>query len=218
MPTASLTCVRCDEAKPADQFVNDRTRNSGKFPWCKPCVMESRAETKLMDSARQRIPAKPGERACPGCLTSVEGMHANRRFCSTSCKNKVRNWQTFGLSPDEYRALVASNEGLCPICKREPKRWVIDHNHKTGEVTGVVCSVCNQSLIAYSRHEVATARRLLDYLTNPPLPGVIGEHRIVGPQGMSQRERQKGWRRARGPYSVGMAQTQDRAENLRRAA
>lgn len=215
MPSESLTCVRCNEAKPADKFVNDRTRNSGKFPWCKLCVIETRAETKRQDATRQRVRAQPGERSCSGCLSSLQGMHHNRQFCSASCKDRVRRWRIFGLSPDEYRALLASNEGLCPICKREPKRWCIDHNHETGEVTGLVCSICNQSLIAYSRHEVETARRLLDYLENPPLSRVLGKRKTVGPAGMAQFEREEGWRKARGPYSVGLSQSQAYAEARR---
>jgi hypothetical protein len=200
-----VNCVRCDEAKPRDAFVNDRTRVTGKFPWCKPCVLEYRRETKARERATERPLAVAGERACPGCHKSLEGAHANRRFCSASCKDRVRHWRSFGLSPDDYRALIASNDGLCPICKRGVKMWVLDHNHETGEVTGACCSVCNQSLIAYSRHEVETARRLVAYLEDPPLPRILGERRYVGPETLDQIEREKGWRAARGPYSVGLS-------------
>jgi hypothetical protein len=116
----------------------------------------------------------------------------------------VRNWAVYGLLPDEFRALVASNDGKCPICKRVVKRWVIDHNHVTGEVTGVTCSMCNQSLLAYSRHELACAQRLVDYLRTPPLRAVLGEQRHVGPESMTELERIAGWRKTKG-YSIGLA-------------
>lgn len=199
-----LTCVRCDQVKPCEEFVNDRTRSSGKFPWCKPCVIDARRQATREDKLRVLPAAKPGERACPGCLKSLEGLHPNRLYCSTSCKDRVRQWGIYGLTPDEYRALIASNKGKCPICRRNAKKWVIDHNHATGEVTGATCSVCNQTLLAYSRHEVETAQRLLSYLLDPPLAKLFGGPRSVGPQALSQMERVKGWRKVKG-YSVGMA-------------
>lgn len=202
----NLTCVRCDETKPRDSFVNDRTRPSGKFPWCKECVLDSRRATKEQDKLRERVPAKDGERTCPGCLSSIEGLHSNRMYCGDPCKDRVRNWRTFGLEPDEYRALIASNDGRCPICARRVKRWALDHNHATGEVTGAICSVCNQTLLAYSRHDLSVAMRLVEYLRNPPLRGLLGEARYVGPETLDQLERIKGWRKTKG-YSVGMAQS-----------
>lgn len=205
MRAKNLKCVRCDETKSADQFVNDRTRSSGKFPWCKPCVMETRRGRRDLEREQVKVLAGPGERTCPGCLCSIEGQHRGRMYCSDSCKGRVRNWRTFGLEPDEYRVLIASNEGHCPICRRKPKKWVLDHNHSTGEVTGATCSVCNQTLLAYSRHDPEVVRRLLDYLECPPLTRVVGEVRWVGPEALSAKERAAGWRKTRG-YSVGMAQ------------
>ena len=38
------TCTRCEEAKPLDGFGNDKSRRSGKHPWCKTCLRERRQE------------------------------------------------------------------------------------------------------------------------------------------------------------------------------
>lgn len=186
--------------------MNDRTRTSGKFPWCKQCVLATRQATKVREGAQELPPAQPGERSCPGCLLSLEGMHANRQYCSSSCKDRVRRWRTFGLEPDEYRSLIQSNDGRCPICLKRVKRWVLDHNHASGEVTGATCSICNQSLLAYSGHRVEIAERLAAYLRTYPLRTLLGESRYVGPETLNQLERAAGWRRHKG-YSVGLAQT-----------
>lgn len=203
----NLKCVRCDETKPVETFVNDRTRVSGKFPWCKACVMDRRRETKIEDAARERMPAQPGDRACPACLTSLNGMHAARVYCSTPCKDRARRWKTFGLEPDDYRKLVAATNGQCPICRRNVKKWVLDHNHHTGETTGVVCSTCNQSLLAYSGHDISIAQRLVTYLSSSPLRAALGEPRYVGPEALAQQERLAGWRKTKG-YSIGLAKSQ----------
>ncbi len=201
-------CVRCGETKPYDDFVNDRTRNTGKFPWCKPCMNAARAQRKIRDAARPvQLPLEgmTAGRICPGCENPIDLLHPNRLYCSDSCKNRVRNWRTFGLEPDDYRQLIASNEGKCPICRKNVKRWVLDHNHDTGETTGATCSICNQSLLAYSGHDIEIAQRLVDYLRDPPIRELLGGPRYVGPEALEQMERMKGWRAARGPYSIGLA-------------
>lgn len=51
----------------------------------------------------------------------------------------------FGLSAEEHRAMVKSQQGRCAICKNKPtkKMLSIDHCHATGRVRGLLCSDCN---------------------------------------------------------------------------
>lgn len=44
-----------------------------------------------------------------------------------------------------YKRMYASQDGACAICeaKREPMGLVIDHNHATGKVRGLLCNACN---------------------------------------------------------------------------
>lgn len=125
------------------------------------------------------------------CLVGLEGTHANRKFCSNRCKDKARRWETFGLTPGDYRVLTAG--GRCPICNKKVRRWEIDHNHTTGEVTGAVCRVCNGFLLAYTYHDVEIARGLLEFLENPPVSRLFGERRYVGPPQVSQLHRMWAW-------------------------
>ena len=190
-----IECVHCGETKPRDDFVNDRTRSTGKFPWCKPCVLASRQARKAKERAAVREPAAPGQRACDGCGASIEGMHANRVYCSMSCKDRARRVRTFGLETDEYLELIAAMNGRCPICQKKVTKWQLDHNHTTGETTGVTCTVCNVQLLAYSYHNPEIARRLVEYLTEPPVRRMFGERRYTGPESVSQVDRMWGWRK-----------------------
>lgn len=60
---------------------------------------------------------------------------------------KSRLKKDYGLTPEQYDAFVA-NAGSCPICHRvfTDVRPVLDHDHKTGAVRGVLCSSCNAAL------------------------------------------------------------------------
>lgn len=48
----------------------------------------------------------------------------------------------YGMTIDRLNELKNSQSGLCAICKR-PRRLFVDHNHKSGQVRGMLCSPCN---------------------------------------------------------------------------
>jgi Recombination endonuclease VII len=89
-------------------------------------------------------------------------------------------FRRYGMSGDDYDALMALQGGLCAICRRKPKRrkkcnhrLQVDHCHSTNKVRGLLCGNCNTTLgqcdddterllaaIAYlvaSRHDVGPA-------------------------------------------------------------
>jgi len=50
--------------------------------------------------------------------------------------------------PELRDKILKEQGGICPICRREPKRACLDHEHKkkikgTGQIRGVLCSTCN---------------------------------------------------------------------------
>lgn len=53
-------------------------------------------------------------------------------------------WKHRGLNPDEVEQLLAKHVS-CEICGRQNK-LVIDHNHKTGKLRGVLCPKCNTGI------------------------------------------------------------------------
>lgn len=58
--------------------------------------------------------------------------------------------RTFGLSSADYRKLHKKQKGRCAICgkrgSRKRSRLFVDHNHKTGEVRGLLCNMHNRGL------------------------------------------------------------------------
>jgi hypothetical protein len=55
------------------------------------------------------------------------------------------------ISLEEYDELLNSQEGVCAICGKPETRiqkgkvtpLAVDHDHKTGEIRGLLCSKCN---------------------------------------------------------------------------
>jgi hypothetical protein len=49
----------------------------------------------------------------------------------------------YGLSWREYDDMMSKQDRKCLICMQIPKRYNVDHCHKTGKVRGLLCSRCN---------------------------------------------------------------------------
>ena len=54
----------------------------------------------------------------------------------------------YGLSIDEYKAMLRAQGDACAICAQPPgeRSLAVDHDHETGEVRGLLCSACNAGL------------------------------------------------------------------------
>ena len=55
----------------------------------------------------------------------------------------------YGITYDQYDALVRKQRGLCAVCKQPPRNkygLCVDHCHKKGHVRGLLCAGCNTAL------------------------------------------------------------------------
>jgi hypothetical protein len=64
---------------------------------------------------------------------------------------RYRNFKCkYGLTKEAYDDLVESQGNKCAICESPPDgRWgrlMVDHDHETGEVRGLLCCNCNWAL------------------------------------------------------------------------
>lgn len=71
-------------------------------------------------------------------------------------------WHKYKITPEQYDAMLASQNAKCAICgdsqnvktacgRGHSGRLHVDHDHKTGEIRGLLCNVCNQGMIAVDR-------------------------------------------------------------------
>jgi hypothetical protein len=63
------------------------------------------------------------------------------------CQHKKRLETVYGITVQEYDAMLARQGGVCKLCKRKPERTLcVDHCHVTGKVRGLLCGHCNSML------------------------------------------------------------------------
>lgn len=70
----------------------------------------------------------------------------------------------YGLSAEQYDAMVKAQNHVCPIClKKDIRTLHIDHCHKTGKVRALICGRCNPGLGNFN-DDPALLRRAAEYL------------------------------------------------------
>lgn len=110
---------------------------------------------------------RPAPHPGPRCATHSRAFKKDQRARAHDASVQ----RTYGLPPGGYERLYAAQGGTCAItgCRAtgKTKRLAVDHDHKTGEVRGLLCGPHNQ-LIGYNRDNPAAFRSMADYLENPP--------------------------------------------------
>ena len=82
--------------------------------------------------------------------------------------------KTYGLTLEQYEAMVEYQDHKCKICgipetensldkNGNPKRLSIDHDHETGQIRGLLCNPCNTALGSF-RDNVESLQRAILYL------------------------------------------------------
>jgi len=91
---------------------------------------------------------------------------ARCKLCSRGTKSSryfVGIKFTYGLTRENWDALLCSQDGLCDVCDTELVDPCIDHCHSSGKVRGMLCRLCN--IAAGALHDSPTiANQLTNYL------------------------------------------------------
>jgi hypothetical protein len=98
---------------------------------------------------------------------SAAGRAAAKRFREklTPAKRFAYKIKTlYGLTMEQYENLRTLANGICAICHRA-ESLVIDHDHTTKRVRGMLCDSCNKAL-GFLRDDPDTAAAAAAYLEN----------------------------------------------------
>ena len=187
------TCKTCNEEKPLDRDSYRPTNKTERYflRECRPCEgkrvyvkkkerMEAdpewreeyyRKERERSKSPESRAKKRESQRAWSQVPENRERLlKSNRERRSTEeGKAMVKNWRLkrdFGISLDDYNRMVESQEGCCLICKDFPPDksvLVVDHQHSSGNVRGLLCNSCNL-LLGHARENCGILLSAVEYI------------------------------------------------------
>lgn len=113
--------------------------------------------------------AKHSPHLCKGCSTERVRAWARRnpeQFERKKRESHLR--QKYGITIEQFDAMLAAQDGRCAICLRlpeDPRGYLphIDHCHQTGRVRGILCGPCNKGIGMFGDNS-ETVRRAASYL------------------------------------------------------
>ena len=144
------TCSTCNKTKGEEEFLQRKDRPSRRS-YCNDCAAVKSKKW------RQDNPDRASDQSRNWREANVDAYRARQR------KNHIR--RTYGIEEADYQALCAEQDHACAICcsPMAEVRMVVDHDHSTGEVRGILCVTCNTG-IGMLRDDYQLVQRALDYL------------------------------------------------------
>lgn len=70
----------------------------------------------------------------------------------------------YKLTVADYERMLTEQAARCAICQGEFPKLLVDHDHETGAVRGLLCAACNAG-IGCLRDDIARLERAIAYLT-----------------------------------------------------
>lgn len=144
-------CSKCREQKPRTEFSAYKWTSDGRQSYCKKCaIVKSKMYKKRLQESGQW------------------GAFSKRYTRKSRLKKR------YGIKPEQYTAMMDSQDGKCAICGRDRSEIVrngktermhlsVDHCHETKEIRGLLCTRCN-GLVGRVEANMNIMVRLFDYL------------------------------------------------------
>lgn len=147
-------CTVCKIEKPSGEFHKNRKAPDGLAYKCKVCANnygKNRWKNDPEFVEKQKSKAKSYRKNNPD-----KAKLANRNWSLNNPDKRKeidvrhRLKSLYGITVDQFNQLFEKQNGCCAICGRHQSEFkrslAVDHDHKTGEVRGLLCFTCNRVL------------------------------------------------------------------------
>ncbi|MFE6222927.1 endonuclease VII domain-containing protein [Streptomyces sp. NPDC057854] len=128
---------------------------------CRDCLAE------YLAGEIPKMPKRPALEQGPRCSSHWRQVVKERK----AANHEKRVQRVYGLKAGEYAQLYRFQGGRCALCRRSTgasKKLAVDHNHATGAVRGLCCSICNKWILGHARDRISFFERCIGYLRMPP--------------------------------------------------
>jgi hypothetical protein len=161
-------CRKCGAEKALTEFYREKSARDGYRPECKACTSARRKLWYRANREREIERVRSWQQANHEQYLRTQAEYRAsmaRDYRSEHLKRK------FGLTLEEYEQRLRIQGGGCAVCGAKPGKSSlhVDHDHKTGEIRGLLCFRCNGGLGQF-KEQSTRLLRAADYLTGDALP------------------------------------------------
>jgi hypothetical protein len=115
---------------------------------CKQCNLAMQAARHRSDPQPKRDRAKQWKRDNPERDAARQAAYrASGRKSISDRKSYLK--RKYGMTLAEYERILASQGGVCALCRRPPRPGIslhVDHEHTSNRIRGLLCFQCNNAL------------------------------------------------------------------------
>lgn len=174
------TCKACDAARwkanpvskamPAEVVRARLEARRGDSKQCRKCL-----EAKPRTEFHKSHDGKHGpvlKSICKAChAAQVRGWYGENSDRSNTNRRRLQLKSNYGLTPEQYDAMLDAQGGVCAICKRPERakrqgvvlRMPVDHCHETGRIRALLCHSCNRAIGLFGE-DVGLMESAIQYL------------------------------------------------------
>ena len=121
------TCPGCAITKPSSEFTKAKGRGDGLSIYCKDCLSKRDKANNAKNQARETI-ITPDFKTCPGCKKEKPGFEFGKsngkpdglQICCKECAAIRVRMSRYGITEEQYQAMLKAQGGACAICKFIP--------------------------------------------------------------------------------------------------
>lgn len=139
--------------------INEDIRTHTKY--CPGC--DTRLSMDLFNTNNNR--KDKHQRLCIKCGSRVTAKwRKDNPEAATERSRKATLKYSYGLTVDEYTAMLLSQGGVCKVCGRTDSQHLsVDHCHSTGKIRGLLCHRCNL-LLGKALDDTTILLKAINYL------------------------------------------------------
>ncbi len=174
------TCSICQVSKNLTEFYKETRSKDGYAHNCKKCESKRKKTAEAIKQRKERYKKNRVKIIAQVSEHKKKYWHKyqikhNEYYQNNKLKWLEAGWKQKGILNEvgeyfkmsDYNRILESQNGLCKICctdgTKHSKRLMVDHDHNTGIVRGILCGYCNTA-ISYLKDDVNLLNKAINYL------------------------------------------------------
>ena len=167
-------CIKCGQIQPIEEFVKDSHYKNGRKNSCKSCLRDYYNSVKHIQNPKKvekykRLVESLSKEERDLMLKKKRDYYiVNKDKLNAQAKEyHKKNYfkMIYGISNEEYNHMKILQDNKCAICGTIDKLLLVDHNHTTLNIRGLLCNNCN-IMIGHAKDNINILESAIKYLKN----------------------------------------------------